>query len=102
MSVITDRSKCTGCGECVQICPGDLMAIDSRDKKSYIRNPSDCWDCMACVKECPSGALETRLPYQLAAYGARLTPRVEDDRITWTLSDARGLVEEFVIRTRAV
>lgn len=100
MSVITDKSRCTGCGDCVEICPGDLMDLDTTDKKSYIRNPADCWDCMACVKECPSSALETRLPYQLAAFGAHLIPQVQDDCILWKLSDPRGQVEEFVIRTR--
>lgn len=28
MPVFVDEQICTGCGECVEICPGDLLAID--------------------------------------------------------------------------
>lgn len=50
---VTDANKCTGCGECVSMCP--MGAIDSA-------NPSMvtgiCIKCNACVKRCPAGAKE--------------------------------------------
>ncbi len=104
MSVAVDVQKCTGCRglkepRCVESCPGDLMALDAVIGKAYIRDPRDCWDCMSCVKLCPHGALETRLPFQLANFGASLRPKVARDRIVWTLTDAAGNTEEFVIKT---
>lgn len=91
---------CTGCGHCVEICPGDLLAIRAEDGIAYLREPRDCWGCMSCVKSCPQGALERRLPFQLAGYGASLKPRVEADRIVWTCRYPNGESEEFVIKTR--
>ncbi|MHB0977538.1 MAG: 4Fe-4S dicluster domain-containing protein [Candidatus Aquicultorales bacterium] len=103
MSVLTDKTKCNGCAgleepQCVKVCPGDLMALGS-DGKSRIRSGSDCWDCMACVKACPRGALETRLPYQLALYKGSLKPKVMSDRIEWTLVSIDGTTERFIIKT---
>ncbi len=47
----TDSSKCTGCGECVRMCP--MGSIDAN-------NPAlvngICIKCNACVKRCPAGA----------------------------------------------
>jgi len=99
MSVITHNDKCTGCGKCVEICPGDLLVLNQEKNKSMIRHPEDCWDCMACVKICPYGALETKLPYQLASYKASLKPQVYPDRIVWQLTDLAGNKEEFIIKT---
>lgn len=104
MSVIVDTRRCTGCRglkepRCVENCPGDLMALDEATGKAYIRDPRDCWDCMSCVKLCPHGALETRLPFQLANYGGSLRPKMARDRITWILTDPAGNTEEYVIKT---
>lgn len=99
MSIITHKNKCSGCGKCVEICPGNLLALEEESKGPFIRRPEDCWDCMACVKICPHGALETKLPYQLANYKASLQPLVYPDRIVWQLTDLLGNKEDFVIKT---
>ncbi|MGE5605899.1 MAG: 4Fe-4S binding protein [Bacteroidota bacterium] len=96
MGLRIDKAKCDGCGRCVDICPGDLLMIDA-DEKSSIRNQADCWDCMACVKSCPKGALETRLPFSLADFGATLKPEMFPDRIEWKLTYADSRLEEFII-----
>ncbi|MBI5789372.1 MAG: 4Fe-4S ferredoxin [Candidatus Schekmanbacteria bacterium] len=105
MSVIVDKKKCNGCKQldepqCVKNCPGDLMAINPEDGKSYCREGSDCWDCMVCVKTCPCMAIQTRLPYQLANYKATLVPKIGKDVIKWTSTDIKGNVEEFEIKTK--
>lgn len=102
MSVIIDHNKCTGCKKCVEVCPGDLLAIDKKTNKAFIYHPEDCWDCMACIKICPQDALETKLPYQLANYKASLKPIVKQDRIIWCLTDLKENKEEFVIKTLEV
>lgn len=100
MTVIVDRGKCDGCGICVELCPGDLMAIDPQTRKAYIRSDSDCWDCMVCVKHCPTGALVTRLPYQIALHKATLVPKMTEDRITWTLIGLDGKQERFEMKRK--
>lgn len=106
MTVIVDPKKCNGCRQldepqCKKLCPGDLMQLDQKTGKAYINVERDCWDCMVCVKACPMRAIETRLPYQIAAYGASLRPSVKKDRIIWTLKDTNGREETFEIETRS-
>ncbi len=105
MTLVINTKRCNGCRQldepqCRKLCPGDLMQLDPGTKKAYIISPKDCWDCMVCVKACPMRAIETRLPYQIAAYGASLKPQVKKDRIIWTLKDLNGLEETFEIKTR--
>lgn len=97
--------KCDGCkGErealCVSICPGDLLALNEETGKSYCRSTRDCWDCMSCVKVCPQGAIETRLPYQLGYYPAKLIPLMGSKRVTWTCIDINNKVERFTYKNR--
>ncbi|MEW6264249.1 MAG: 4Fe-4S binding protein [Thermodesulfobacteriota bacterium] len=99
-----DIEKCDGCKAqaeplCEQICPGDLMTLGP-DRKAFCRSLRDCWDCMSCTKVCPVGAIETRIPYQLGYFGAKLTPMVGANSITWTAVDINGKVERFRYKTR--
>lgn len=99
-----DIMKCDGCMNqnealCVQICPGDLMYL-GKDKKAKCRKNRDCWDCMSCIKVCPKEAIELKLPYQLGYHGAKLIPKVGQDKITWIVVDINGKVERFTLKTR--
>ena len=69
-----DLNKCNGCGgkpetACEMVCPGDLMMLDPETGKARCRATGECWDCMSCIKVCPTGALQTRMPYQLLLQG---------------------------------
>lgn len=99
MPPVIDKEKCSGCGRCEEICPGDLMEIDETTNSAFCRATRDCWDCMACVKECPTGAIETRIPYQLGYYPARLIPKKKEKEIEWTLIDIHGNVEKMTVET---
>ncbi|MFQ5456278.1 MAG: 4Fe-4S dicluster domain-containing protein [Nitrospirota bacterium] len=104
MSIIINKKRCCGClgfeePKCVQACPGNLISLDSSIRKSYIASPRDCWDCMSCVKACPTGAIEIRLPYQIANYKASLKPEVGKGCIKWTCIDINGNKEEFVTKS---
>ncbi|MDQ0286553.1 adenylylsulfate reductase subunit B [Desulfofundulus luciae] len=55
---------------------------------------------MSCVKACPNGAIETRLPYQLGYYPAKLIPLVGSNKISWTVVDIHGKVERFTFKNR--
>ncbi len=99
-----DHTKCDGCRAeeeplCEQICPGNLMTLNDAGK-AVCRENRDCWDCMSCTKICPQGAIETRLPYQLGYYPAKLIPKVGTNKIIWTCIDINGKVERFVVKTR--
>lgn len=52
--------KCTGCRTCVNICPGDVLAM--KDGKPYVRYPDECIHCSSCMLDCPSSAISFRLP----------------------------------------
>jgi NAD-dependent dihydropyrimidine dehydrogenase PreA subunit len=62
MSLDIDRDKCTGCGTCVEECPGDVLRLDSHSK-AFQRYPDDCWYCGACAEDCPTEAIKVIFPY---------------------------------------
>lgn len=106
MSVNVIHTKCNGCNRaaesrCEAVCPGNLM-VRNDENLAYIRSPKDCWDCMACVKACPMQAIETKLPYELAGYGAKLSPKTEKRQIVWTLTHPDGREETFTIPTESI
>lgn len=53
--VKVDAEKCTGCGECVDICPDDVYEL--QDEKSVVVNPEDCADCESCLEVCEHEAI---------------------------------------------
>ncbi len=54
MPAVVDKDTCTGCENCVDICPVD--AIEMQDGKAVVSD--DCIDCGQCVDECPVDAIE--------------------------------------------
>jgi adenylylsulfate reductase subunit B len=65
MPPIIEKSKCTECGTCVEICPLDVFryTVDERGKKHpCVKYPYECWHCRACMKDCPQGAISIRYP----------------------------------------
>ena len=57
MPPIIDMDKCTGCGECESICPGDVIYTDERTGKVWVRYPDECWHCGSCRADCPVEAV---------------------------------------------
>lgn len=50
---------CTGCGECVNICPvGVYMMGDNGKTDPY--QAGECVGCMSCVEVCPDKCIEVR------------------------------------------
>jgi|Deesub1362B_J571_1020462.scaffolds.fasta_scaffold00955_9 adenylylsulfate reductase subunit B len=101
MPPIVNEDKCIGCGNCMDVCPGDLMVVDPQTLKAYCREPRDCWDCMSCNKACPVGAIKQKLPYQLGYYPAELTfKQVSKDTVLWTIIDIMGNKREVAFTVR--
>ena len=55
MAAVVDRDACTGCGNCVEICP--VEAIEIQDEKAVVNN-DECVDCGSCESECPVEAIK--------------------------------------------
>ncbi len=49
-----DRSVCTGCGDCMEVCP--VGAIEVTDGKSHI-DPEKCIGCGLCQGVCSYDAI---------------------------------------------
>lgn len=59
--ILLDTNVCASCQACVQVCPHEIWAIGTDEKKNtYIKteNVGKCAMDMACVESCPMGAIE--------------------------------------------
>ena len=89
MSIQIDRTKCVGCGQCAEICPGTLIRMTQ--KKAEMRYPMECWGCASCVKECPAHAISLYLGADIGGAGCRMTVnkdgiyKIVYDNITWEI-----------------
>ncbi|MHA2060845.1 MAG: 4Fe-4S dicluster domain-containing protein [Candidatus Sifarchaeia archaeon] len=54
--ITVDYDKCTGVGDCVDMCPVDMFEV--KDGKAIVKNIDECTECCACVTACPNDAIE--------------------------------------------
>lgn len=52
---VVDERSCTGCEDCVAVCPVKCLAMAGA--LPWLRRPSDCVACELCVLICPDAAL---------------------------------------------
>lgn len=60
-----DEDKCTGCGACLEVCPHEVLVMNSR--RAHIRNRDACMECGACSRNCPFGAVSVNAGVGCAA-----------------------------------
>jgi NAD-dependent dihydropyrimidine dehydrogenase PreA subunit len=53
--IFIDEDKCTGCGDCLEVCPEE-GAIVLQEEKAII-NRELCTNCAACMPACSEGAI---------------------------------------------
>lgn len=54
MSATVNAENCSGCGDCVEACPLDAIAI--QESKAVV-DADTCGDCGACVDVCPTESI---------------------------------------------
>ncbi len=54
MIPVVDSAKCTGCGDCVEVCPPQCISLVEEVATIAERF---CEECGECVDECPEGAI---------------------------------------------
>jgi adenylylsulfate reductase, subunit B len=106
MSIFIDENICNGCkglpeARCERICPGDLC-YRKENTKATIRDQSACWTCASCVKACPVQAIELRLPFEVSGDDTSLKAQTKRDKTIWTIRNADGHQEEFIIHARSM
>ena len=52
-----DYGKCSKCGQCIRICPMDVLRRDGETKRPFIAYLSDCQSCFLCELYCPEEAI---------------------------------------------
>jgi uncharacterized protein (DUF362 family) len=73
MPIACDPEKCTSCGICAEVCPGDAITVadipEFQDQK--------CIQCFCCIELCPNGALGV---VRTEAYKSRVAYNVPKSR----------------------
>jgi len=50
-----DEEKCIGCGECVDICPSEVLELV--DEMAVAVNAEECVGCESCIEVCEQEAI---------------------------------------------
>ena len=98
MPTFVYMTRCDGCGQCVDICPSDIMHIDKTYRRAYNIEPNFCWECYSCVKACPQNAIDVRGYADFAPLGhsVRVLREEEKGTISWKIKFRDGREKTFV------
>jgi len=98
MPTFVYMTRCDGCGHCVDICPSDIMHIDTTYRRAYNIEPDMCWECYSCVKACPHHAIDVRGYADFAPLGSsvRVVRDEQKGTIAWKIKFRNGSVKDFL------
>lgn len=97
MPTFVYASKCSGCGDCVDICPSDIIHFDRKSRKAYNIEPDACWECLNCVKVCGREAVGVRGYADFVPMGASIGVIRDDSKnvIEWNIIYRNGVRKKF-------
>jgi adenylylsulfate reductase, subunit B len=92
MPTFVYMTRCDGCGQCVDICPSDIMHIDKTLRRAYNIEPNMCWECYSCVKACPHHAIDVRGYADFAPLGHSVRVHRDEEKgiISWRIKFRNG------------
>jgi adenylylsulfate reductase subunit B len=92
MPTFVYMTRCDGCGHCVDICPSDIMHIDTVTRRAYNIEPNMCWECYSCVKACPMNAIDCRGYADFAPLGHSVRVKRDEEKgvIAWRIKFRNG------------
>jgi len=64
-TLVQDQGKCTGCRQCIEVCPHAVFEMSGG--KSLIMDRDACMECGACARNCASGAITVKAGVGCAA-----------------------------------
>jgi len=102
MPTFVYMTRCDGCGQCVDICPSDIMHIDKTYRRAFNIEPNFCWECYSCVKACPQHAIDARGYSDFAPLGHSVRVLREEDKgtVSWKIRYRDGRIKEFMFPIR--
>ena len=99
MSIRIDRRRCTGCGQCREVCPGNLLQV-GEEGKTEIRCLQDCWGCTACVKECRYQAIRYYLGADIGGRGGYLYTKNQSGVLYWHIIGPDGAEKVLAVDSK--
>lgn len=57
LNFIIDRQACTGCGQCTEDCPAQIIAMEDGHPGIAPEKETLCYRCQHCLAVCPTGAV---------------------------------------------